>query len=111
MASEATAPQRMQHDIFNEITKSMSEKRSLGGLFCDLEKAFDCVNHKILLEKLEFYGITGKLLDLIQSFLEGGYQKVLINTTSVGASSGWKTIKHGSTGLNPRPPVISYLYK
>ena len=30
------------YHIIHEITKSMNEKRSLGGLFCDLEKAFDC---------------------------------------------------------------------
>jgi hypothetical protein len=29
----------------------------LGGIFCDLKEAFDCVDHDILLSKLKFYGI------------------------------------------------------
>jgi 2C-methyl-D-erythritol 2,4-cyclodiphosphate synthase len=46
--------------LINSILTAMNNNQIVGGIFCDLQKAFDCVNHKILLEKLEFYGVEGK---------------------------------------------------
>jgi hypothetical protein len=46
---------------------------SVGGILCDLEKSFDWVNHHILLSKLEFYGIVGKLNAVIKSYLTERY--------------------------------------
>ena len=85
------------YDVINEIIQVMNHKRSIG-LFCDLEKAFDCVNHEILQKKLDFYGIKGKFLDLIQSFIQGRYQKIFINKNSAcdDTSSEWTIIMHGS---------------
>ena len=49
------------------------------GIFVDLEKAFDTVNHKILCEKLNFYGLRGNVNRLIQSYLSNRKQYVSIN--------------------------------
>jgi hypothetical protein len=47
------------YKLLNEIQKSLNSKNLIGGIFCDLETAFDCINHDFLLSKLEFYGIKG----------------------------------------------------
>ena len=47
----------------------------VGGTFCDLQKALESVNHKILLEKLELYAVGGKLKTLFESYLTGRYHE------------------------------------
>eukprot|EP00732_Lithocolla_globosa_P001360 Lithocolla_globosa_v1_NODE_661_length_3486_cov_8.188283.p1 type:complete len:286 gc:universal NODE_661_length_3486_cov_8.188283:2167-1310(-) len=49
------------------------------GTFIDFSKAFDTVNHEILLTKLALYGIDGPALQLIQSYLSGRTQVVKID--------------------------------
>ena len=69
----------------------------IGGIFCDLEKAFHCVNHKILLSKLEFYGIKGKAKLWFESYFRNRYQKVLIANGVLDRNylSTWEKIRHG----------------
>ena len=57
----------------------MNRKQMVGGTFCDLQKAFDCSNHAVLLEKLKFYGVSGKFYNLRKSYLDGRHQKVVLN--------------------------------
>jgi hypothetical protein len=56
------------HKLINDLLSSLNNKLRVGGTFCDLQKAFDCVNYGIL-SKMEFYGISGNTNKLIQSNL------------------------------------------
>ena len=55
----------------------MNNRLSVGGIFSDLEKLFDCVNHGIVVDKSELYVINGKSLTLTQFYLRERYQKVV----------------------------------
>ena len=59
-----------------QITKSLNDKYTVFGVFLDFSKAFDTIQHHILLDKLENYGIRGKFLDLLKSYLSNRKQLV-----------------------------------
>lgn len=68
-------------DMTKHILKYIDAKYNTYGIFCDLSKAFDCVNHEILLSKLELYGIKGNDLLLCRSYLSARKQVVEIDGT------------------------------
>ena len=74
-------------DALNKITdiiySHLDKSKPLIISFLDLAKAFDTVNHKILIGKLEKYGIRGKTLELMNSYLSNRKQIVKLEDKKV----------------------------
>ena len=71
--------------------KSVDQKKAFGALLTDLSKAFDCVNHELLIAKCAAYGLDYLSLKLLFSYLENRKQTVRINY----AFSESKSVKYG----------------
>lgn len=63
----------------NNIYKALEQKLYVAGVFIDLSKAFDSLNHNILLSKLQHIGIRGVPLELFHSYLSNRSQSVSCN--------------------------------
>jgi hypothetical protein len=66
-------PEKASYNLINNILKALNNEMWVGGIFCDLTKAFDHVNHNTLLSKLKFNGITGRRNNLTKSYLSDRY--------------------------------------
>ena len=69
-------------DIYEKLLFNLDKRLSSCAIFLDLAKAFDSVNHSILLKKLNRYGIRGVCLDMIKSYISSRVQIVNINNTN-----------------------------
>ena len=100
------------YKLTTEILNAMNHKLLAGGIFCDLEKAFDCVNHDILLSKMKFYGISDKDLTLYQSYLNNRYCRTAIYNVSENSNkvSNWAKVRHGVPQGSVLGPLFFLLY-
>jgi retron-type reverse transcriptase len=82
--------------IVNHISESLNAGNYTIGVFLDLKKAFDVVNHDILLAKLPKYGIADTALDWFRSYLSGRSQIVDINNNLSQSRSVDMSVIQGS---------------
>ena len=66
-------------EFTNKISQAFENREFLVGVFLDLSKAFDCINHRILLQKLQCYGIRGVCLKWFYSYLYNQKQYTTID--------------------------------
>jgi hypothetical protein len=106
-----TSTDNAAYNLLLNITTALNNKQIVGGIFCDLSKAFDCVNHEILLSKLESCGIKGIFGTLLKSYLKERYQRVVIkDTTNNPTYSDWRLVEHGVPQGSILGPLLFLLY-
>ena len=93
-------------NITEKIRETLDKGNIAAGVFVDFQKAFDTVNHQILLKKLSHYGITGTLHKWFRSYLSNRTQHVSV----LGFNSNTQNINHGVPQGSVLGPLLFLIY-
>ena len=58
-----------KHAVTDKISAALDNGKAVVGCYIDLKKAFDIADHRILIAKVQHYGICGRILDWFKSYL------------------------------------------
>ena len=92
--------------FYDKLLKNLDENKITCSIFLDLKKAFDSVNHEILLQKLYHYGFRGKMFKLLASYLSERYICVKID----GKVSSSRLLDHGVPQGSILGPLLFLFY-
>ena len=93
-------------DVVDYIRKAIDNNEYAIGIFLDLEKAFDSIDHEILLFKLSHYGFRGHVNNFLRSYLNQRQQYTRINN----CNSNLSYIKYGVPQGSILGPLLFSLY-
>ena len=82
--------------FMDDIYESVNVNHHTLAAFIDLRKAFDTVNHEILLKKMKMYGIVGNLLEWCKSYLKDREQCTIVNNVTSSYQSVGCGVPQGS---------------
>ena len=93
-------------DFIDKVSKAIDDSKHTLGIFLDLSKAFDTIDHDILLYKLSYYGIRGTSLQWFRSYLSNRSQYVSIN----GINSNSRNLSYGVPQGSILGPLLFLIY-
>ena len=92
--------------MLEKFRKALDKRMTAGALLTDLSKAFDCLNHELLIAKLEAYGFDDASLCYICSYLSERKQRTKVNNSF----SGWSIIQSGIPQGSILGPLLFNIY-
>ena len=99
-------------EVISEILKNSEKNKYTIGLFLDLSKAFDTLDHPIVLKKMDLYGVPGMGLHWFESYLKNRALQVKCTTTTKGSEtkSDLYSIEYGTPQGSCLSPLIFLIF-